>query len=115
MVLFLWELVWILPTNDTSAIYWEIYFQILFWYKFEPVCNIAYTTKINADFFGSLSELNNVAKWLHMKGRVKPHVFQSVAFVAAGRVHICTERKYGDINQFNENIWQNCIVHCCQI
>ena len=37
-------------------------------------------------FFGSLSELNNVAKWLHMKGRVKPHVFQSVAFVAAGRV-----------------------------
>ena len=77
-------------------------------------CAIA-STKINADFFGSLSELNNVAKWLHMKGRVKPHVFQSVAFVAAGRVHICTERKYGDINQFNENIWQNCIVHCCQI
>ena len=47
-------------------------------------CAIA-STKINADFFGSLSELNNVAKWLHMKGRVKPHVFQSVAFVAAGK------------------------------
>ena len=34
-----------------------------------------------------------------MKRRVKPH--RSVAFAS-------TERKYGDINQFNENIWQNC-------
>ena len=42
--------------------------------------------------------LLNVAK-LHMKRRVKPH--RSVAFAS-------TERKYGDINQFNENIWQNC-------